>query len=226
MAQDSHAYLIIGSLGITPTNNPQKPEMFNSAELILPDGGVGGRYDKIHLVPFGEFVPFQKLLSFAESLTHAVGKFSRGNQRNVLTVGGHKVGTFICYESVFPDEVLNFARNGADVFVNISNDGWFGPYGAPGQSLNMARMRAIENGRWLLRATNNGITASISSLGEVVAAAPRDVRTVLQAPYAFELGTTFYTRHGDWFAGLCAIISILALIMSALSGRIPEWISR
>jgi apolipoprotein N-acyltransferase len=220
LAQDSHAYLIVGGLGVGPKVG-SKSEMFNSAQLVLPDGNWGPRYDKIHLVPFGEFVPFRNMLGFAQSLTHDIGEFSRGNQRNVLHVDGHGVGTFICYESIFPDEVLRFVRNGAELFVNISNDGWFGESGAPGQHLNMARMRAIENGRWLLRATNTGITASISPLGQVIAAAPRKMRTVLEAPYSFESGTTFYTRHGDWFAGACAIISILALVSAALSGRAP-----
>ena len=131
----------------------------------------------------------------------------------------YRVGTFICYESIFPDEVRQFAANGAQLFVNISDDGWYGDYGAPGQHLNMARMRAIENGRWLLRATNNGVTASISPLGQVVAQIPRNTRAVLEAPYAFESGTTFYTRHGDWFPWLCAIISILTLILAAIRGR-------
>ena len=221
LAQDSHAYVIAGSLGIGPSAG-SKSEMFNSAQLVLPDGNWGPRYDKIHLVPFGEFVPFRNLLNFAQSLTHDIGEFSRGNQRNVLHVDGHGIGTFICYESIFPDEVLRFARNGAELFVNISNDGWFGESGAPGQHLNMARMRAIENGRWLLRATNTGITASISPLGQVVALSPRKTRTVLEAPYSFETGTTFYTRYGDWFAGGCAIISILALCSAALSGRAPR----
>lgn len=223
LAQDSNAYLIIGSLGVGLTNQPNKPDMFNSAQLISPDGIFGPRYDKIHLVPFGEFVPFQNLLRFAESLTKSIGEpLSRGKQRNVLSLDGHKVGTFICYESIFPDEVLRFARNGAELLVNISDDGWYGEYGAPGQHLNMARMRAIENGRWLLRATNNGITTSISPLGQMVAVAPRDTRTVLQAPYGFESGTTFYTRHGDWFAHACAIISLLALALAAIAGRTPQ----
>lgn len=220
LALDTHSYLIIGSLALAPTSTPDKKELFNSAQLILPDGSFGSRYDKIHLVPFGEYVPFRNLLSFAQSLTHDIGDTSRGNQRSVFHIDSHAVGTFICYESIFPDEVLQFAHNGAELLVNISDDGWYGEYGAPGQHLNMARMRAIENGRWLLRATNNGITASISPLGEVVASAPRDTRTVLQAPYGFELGTTFYTRHGDWFASACAIISILALIAAALSGPV------
>ena len=219
LAQDTHAYLIIGSLGVTSGGAPDKNKIFNSAQLILPDGNLGPRYDKIHLVPFGEYVPFRNLLAFAQSLTRDIGELSRGNERRVFHIDGHGVGTFICYESIFPGEVLGFARNGAELFVNISDDAWYGDYGAPGQHLNIARMRAIENGRWLLRDTNNGITASISPFGEVVAAAPRNTLTVLQAPYAFESGTTFYTRHGDWFAYTCAIISLLALIIAAASGR-------
>ena len=218
LAQDSRSYLIVGTLGVRAGPKPDNSELFNSAQLVAPDGSQGARYDKIHLVPFGEFVPFRHLLSFAQSLTHDIGDLSRGNERNVLRVDDHGVGAFICYESIFPDEVLRFAQNGAELFVNISDDGWYGRYGAPGQHLNMARMRAIENGRWLLRATNDGITASISPLGEIVAVAPRYVRTVLQAPYSFESGTTFYTRHGDWFAHTCAIISVLALLTAALSG--------
>jgi apolipoprotein N-acyltransferase len=225
LAQDSHAYLIVGTVGVTPTDKADKSLLFNSAQLVEPDGAFAGRYDKIHLVPFGEYVPFRNLLAFAESLTHEIGDLSRGNQRSVFRVDGHSIGTFICYESIFPHEVLQFARNGAELFVNISDDAWYGDYGAPGQHLNMARMRAIENGRWLLRATNNGITASISPLGEIVAAAPRNTRVVLQAPYKFESGTTFYTRHGDWFASACAIISLLAFIIAGLSGRVPSWIS-
>ena len=218
LAQDSHSYLIVGSLGVNPSDQPGKSLVFNSAQLVTPDGVFTSRYDKLHLVPFGEFVPFRNLLGFAQSLTHDIGDLSRGNQRNALRVEGHAIGTFICYESIFPDEILQFARNGAELFVNISDDAWYGEYGAPGQHLNMARMRAIENNRWLLRATNNGITASISPLGQVVTEAPRNVRTVLLAPYSFESGTSFYTRHGDWFANLCAIISILALLLCALSG--------
>jgi apolipoprotein N-acyltransferase len=219
LAQDTHAYLIIGSLGTGSPASPDKKEIYNSAQLILADGNFGPRYDKIHLVPFGEYVPFRNLLTFAQSLTHDIGEISRGNQRLAFAVDAHKVGIFICYESIFPDEVLQFAKNGAELFVNISDDAWYGDYGAPGQHLNMARMRAIENGRWLVRATNNGITASITPFGQVVAVAPRNTRTVLQAPYAFESGTTFYTRHGDWFASTCAIISLLALIIAAAGGR-------
>ena len=105
------------------------------------------------------------------------GDIARSHLKSTAT----EVGVFICYESIFPDEVRQFAKNGAELFVNISNDGWYGDGGAPRQHLNMARMRAVENNRWLLRDTNTGITAVIDPYGRVVAEAPRNQRTALQA---------------------------------------------
>lgn len=214
VARLSKAYIVAGSLGMKYVANPQRPpELYNSAALIGPNGDWVARYDKVHLVPFGEYVPFKSLFVFAEKLTREVGDFTRGSDRRPLDLGAYKVGAFICYESIFPDEIRQFAQNGAQVFVNISNDGWYGPTGAPGQHLNMARMRAIENHRWLLRATNTGVTASIDPYGRVVARAPVNERVELQAPYALISGTTFYTRHGDWFAFACVIISIVGLAL-------------
>ena len=213
LANDRKAFLIVGTLGIqpAPSDGKEQYDVFNSASLIAPSGAFVARYDKIHLVPFGEYVPFQRMLFFAASLTREVSTFARGTERKVFDLNGKKAGVFICYESVFPDEVRQFAANGAEVFVNISNDEWFGDIGAPGQHLNMARMRAIENGRWLLRATNSGITAAVDPYGRVVARAEQDVRTTLDAPFDYVSGTTFYTRYGDWFPLLCAIISLAAL---------------
>jgi apolipoprotein N-acyltransferase len=145
-------------------------------------------------------------------LTHEVGAFAPGVDRTPLEIGSHRYGVFICYESVFPHEVRQFAMRGAEVFVNISNDGWFGDSGAPWQHLNMARMRAVENHRWLLRGTNTGVTAAIDPLGRVVTVAPRKQRVALDAPYGMMSDTTFYTRCGDWFPILCAIISITGLL--------------
>jgi apolipoprotein N-acyltransferase len=113
---------------------------------------------------------------------------------------------------VFPGEVREFAQQGAQVLVNLSNDGWYGDSGAYAQHLNQTRMRAIESDRWLLSATNTGVTASIDPYGRTVARFPRKERGVLVAPYALTSVTTFYTRHGDWFAWLCAIISAGALL--------------
>jgi apolipoprotein N-acyltransferase len=186
--------------------------VYNSASVIAPTGAWTSRYDKLHLVPFGEYVPFEKLFSFAGGLTRQVGTFARGQSRMPLNVGDSQAGVFICYESIFPNEVRQFAQHGAEFFVNISNDGWYGEGGAARQHLNMARMRAVENNRWLLRDTNTGVTTVIDPFGRIVAEAPRNERVALQASYALEETLTFYTRHGDWFAILCAIITLAGLL--------------
>ena len=211
LAQVRQAYVIAGSLGVKGT--APKAELKNSAVLVDPTGRWVARYDKNHLVPFGEYVPFQSVFVFASKLTKEVGDFTPGTERTVFDAGGQKAGVFICYESIFPDEVRLFVKNGAQVLVNISNDGWFGRYGAPQQHLNMARMRAIENERWVLRDTDSGITAAIDPDGRVVDTAPRDKRLALVAPYALISRTTFYTEHGDWFAWACVIIALIGLLV-------------
>src|SRR6185503_2996991 len=139
----------------------------------------------------------QEYLFFARKLTREVGDFARGTDRKVFDIDGTRVGVFICYESIFPDEVRQFTANGAQVLVNISNDGWYGETGAPFQHLQMARMRAIENHRWILIATR----------------LPRNVRAAMMAPFSPEIETTFYVRYGDIFAWTCVVISILAIFM-------------
>ncbi len=213
LARESHAWIVAGNIGIdNPTAAAPKSREFNSAQLVSPSGEFLARYDKIHLVPFGEYVPFREVFSFAAGLTDAVGDFTHGTSRAPLLAGDHKLGVFICYESIFPGEIRQFAADGAQVLVNISNDGWYGDSGAWAQHLNQARMRAIENNRWLLRDTNTGLTASIDPYGRVVASIPRHERAALLAPYALIPDTTFYSQYGDWLAWLCAIISIGALI--------------
>jgi apolipoprotein N-acyltransferase len=214
LAQQSQTWLLIGSIGArTASELPQQQsEVYNSAALFSPNGELAGRYDKIHLVPFGEYVPFKSVLPFMNMLTEQVGNFGRGASRDPLHADGQRLGVFICYESVFPDDVREFAQRGADVLVNISNDGWYGDSGAWKQHLQMTQMRAIENGRWLLVGTNTGLTASVDPYGRIVAATGRKMRTALAAPYALTSGTTFYTRHSDLFAYLCAIISAGAII--------------
>ncbi len=216
LARQSQAWVVAGSIGVKNATPGQPTKIYNSAALISPAGDWVGRYDKMHLVPFGEYVPFEKLFSFASGLTKEVGQFTPGAYREPLDAGGTKLGTFICYESIFPDEIRQLAANGAQVFVNVSNDGWYGDSGAYAQHLKQARMRAVENDRWLLRDTNTGVTASIDPYGRVVASIPRKIRETLVAPYALNSVTTFYTRHGDWFAYLCAIISVVALAMRFL----------
>jgi apolipoprotein N-acyltransferase len=221
LAKQSGTWVVAGAIGITPAmhSGGTTSQIFNSAALVSPQGEWIGRYDKMHLVPFGEYLPFPQLFAFAGGLTKEVGEFQRGSSRTPLDAGGERFGMFICYESIFPDEVRQGPLHGADVLLNISNDGWYGDSGAWKQHLQQTEMRAIENDRWLLAATNTGMTASIDPYGRIVAATPRKVRTTLAAPYALISGTTFYTRHGDWFAYLCAIISAGALVARFVFGR-------
>jgi apolipoprotein N-acyltransferase len=218
LARSQSADVVVGTVGAQPNlpgEDRANPELTNRAVLVAPDGTWLASYDKMHLVPFGEYIPFKRLFAFAGGLTEQVGNYVPGKRRSVFDLNGHKIGVFICYESIFPDEIRQFVANGAAVLVNISDDGWYGRYGAPGQHLNMARMRAIENGRWLLRATNTGVTASIDPFGRIMARAPERERTTLDAPYNFAQITTIYTRYGDWFAWICVIISILGVFVRA-----------
>jgi apolipoprotein N-acyltransferase len=223
LARQTNSWVLAGSIGVR--NAQMAPggatEIYNSGALVSPAGEWTSRYDKMHLVPFGEYVPFKRVFAFAGGLTKEVGDFSQGASRVPLDAGGTRLGVFICYESIFPDDVRQFAAQGAQVFVNISNDGWYGDSGAYAQHLKQARMRAVENDRWLLRDTNTGVTASIDPYGRVIASVPRKVRTALEAPYALSDDTTFYTRHGDWFAYACAIICVAALFARRLQSARP-----
>jgi len=212
IARQAQTWMLVGSLGIRNAGEtPERAtELYNSGSLVNPAGEWGERYNKMHLVPFGEYVPFKRVFGFAGGLTKEVGDFSPGTSRAALQAGS-KLGVFICYESIFPDEIRQLAANGAQVFVNLSNDGWYGDSGAYAQHLKQARMRAVENDRWLLRDTNTGVTAAIDPYGRVVSSMPRKVRDAMDAHYALTNVTTFYTRHGDWFAYLCAIISVAGL---------------
>ncbi len=194
---------------------------YNSAALLDPEGRPVFRYDKIHLVPFGEYVPLRRWLTFAGKLTAEVGDFQPGFEYRVgslpadASAGGAKFGVFICYEAVFPDEVRHFVANGAGLLINLSNDGWFSRSAAPEQHLAMARVRAVENRRWLLRATNNGYTVAVDPYGRYAARLTPDVRGALDAPYDFRNDITFYVRWGDWLAWVCVAVAAGYLVVGA-----------
>lgn len=220
LAQTAHAAIIVGDIGTDPDPAVTRGyDLYNSADFIHPDGTFAGRYDKMHLVPFGEYVPYRKLLFFAGNLLGAAGDFDRGKQRTVFITGGHTYGTFICYESVFGDEVRQYAKLGAEVLINISDDGWYGDTSAAWEHLNMVRMRAIENHRWVLRATNTGVTAVIDPYGKVVTAAPRHIRTSLPVRFGYENDLTFYVKYGDLFAYLCALVTIASVAIAISHSR-------
>jgi len=193
----------------------------NSAVLLGPNGSQDFIYDKIHLVPFSEYVPWRNWFFFAKDLTGLIGDFQHGSQYKVGKISGGPFSVYICYEAIFPNEIRRFTLAGAQLFVNISNDGWFGGSGAPGQHLAMARVRAVENRRWLLRDTNDGITVSIDPYGRIVARLPADVRGELDAPYAFRADLTPYARWGDWLPRLC-VLAALVLVLMVARGRLAR----
>jgi apolipoprotein N-acyltransferase len=193
---------------------------YNSAILLDPQGQRVFTYDKIHLVPFGEYEPFPLIHRVVASVSDEVGGFRKGSKYSVEQLpGGNTFGTFICYEAIYPGEIRRFAANGAELFVNLSNDGWFGRSAAPEQHLRMARVRAVENRRWLLRVTNNGFTVSVDPYGRVFRPLPPDVRAAVDLPYDFRTDETIYTRFGDWFAWLCVIISVILLVSTSKKGN-------
>jgi apolipoprotein N-acyltransferase len=193
---------------------------YNSAILIDPQGQDVFTYDKIHLVPFGEYEPFPLIHRVVQSVSSEVGGFQKGTNYAVAHLpAGSSLAAFICYEAIFPGEIRTFAANGGQLFVNISNDGWFGHSAAAEQHLRIARVRSAENRRWMLRVTNSGITADVDPYGRISNTLPTDVRAAIDLPYDFRTDETLYTRFGDWFAWLCVIVSAILLASTFRKGN-------
>ncbi len=190
-------------LGQGPVARGSSGAPLNSALLLSPAGEAVERYDKIHLVPFGEYVPWP--FGFFNKITKEAGDFEPGSRIVTAPVAGHKIGTFICYESAFPTLARQLTRNGAEVLFNLSNDGYFGrSASARGQHLSVVRMRAAENGRWIVRSTNDGITAVVDPAGRVVKQLPSFTEMAAVLPYSYHQEQTFYTRHGGVRLGCVA----------------------
>ena len=212
LARRTGAWLLINAV---PHNAAGAP--LNSALLISPEGRPAGRYDKMRLVPFGEYVP--RPFGFLRKVSDEAGDFAAGERLVVLAAGEHRIGAFVCYEAVFPELVRRFVAEGAQVLVNISNDGWYGRTAAREQHLKIARMRAVETRRWLLRATNDGITAAIDPAGRIRRQLPPFTQAAMGVAYSWVDERTLYVRWGDWFVLLCALGAAGALI----AGQIPRY---
>jgi apolipoprotein N-acyltransferase len=214
VARDQNREFLAGIIG-----NAADDGNLNSAVLFDRYGHKVSRYDKVNLVPFGEFVPWP-LGPIAFKVSHEAGDFESGTQDVVSQVAGHKIGTFVCYESVFPRFIRRFVADGAELLVNPSNDGWFGKTHARFQHLAIVRMRAAENRRWILRATNDGISAAIDDAGRVRERLPLYEEAAGTVAFSYEDGLTLYTRWGDWFPALCAL-GVLANYAGLLVRRRP-----
>ena len=209
MARQTHATVIVNTIIPLDANGEA---ISNSAITLDPEGREVSRYDKIHLVPFGEYVPAWALPGLVHKITSEVGNFIPGTTYPVAESPGGDIGVFICYEAIIPQLARKLVANGAGVLVNISNDAWYGKSAAAYQHLEMARLRAIENHRYLLRATNNGLTTLIDPYGRVLDELSRYQRLFMPAHFDFETRKTFYTTHGDvcaWFSTAVAVLMLL-----------------
>jgi apolipoprotein N-acyltransferase len=225
LARRHGAELVLGGMGIDFAAGRDEPSAyFDSAFVVGSDGEIRARYDKTHLVPFGEFVPLRGLLG---RVFHSL---ARGLSPNDVTPGpapralalpapdpsapALRVGVPICYELIFPDRVRRFAADGAGVLLAVTNDAWYGRTGAPHQFLAMTALRSAETGLYTVRAANTGISAVIDDRGRVRerSALFEEAVIVADVPVSRSADATFYARHGDVFAGGCILVALAGLL--------------
>jgi len=215
LPREMDAWLLTGSpyFTLSQQQGVEEPAInyFNSALMINPEGSVTERYDKKHLVPYGEYVPLRRYMPFLEPLVVSVGNFTAGSSVVPLKVGKMKAGILICYESIFPDIARNLVENGADVLVNITNDAWYGRSSAPHQSFAMSVFRSLENRRSLIRAANTGISGFVDPLGRVISDSPLFEPLVLTAEVPVFQEKTVFVRYGFLFGPFCLFITICLL---------------
>lgn len=216
MPRKTNAFLLFGS----PSYKIERGKVnhYNSAYLVSPSGEIVGRYDKIHLVPFGEYVPLSGLLFFIGSLGEGIGDFKSGKEVVNLSLPRCRFGVLICFEIIFPDLCRRFVKEGADFLVTLTNDAWFGRTSAPYQHLSMAVFRAVENRVSIARAANTGISALIDPKGKIVEQGGLFREEAMNGRIRLMKGKTFYTLYGDVFAWICSAFSIL-LLSYALFGH-------
>ncbi|MEJ2038743.1 MAG: apolipoprotein N-acyltransferase, partial [Desulfosarcinaceae bacterium] len=206
--KETGVYYLIGS----PSYQKGKSGIryYNSAYLVTPEGKEAGRYDKVHLVPFGEYVPLKRWLPFIKKMVAQVGDFATGRRGSTLKWRQHSLGVLICYEVIFPELARAMTQNGASLLVNITNDAWFGYTSAAYQHFSMAVFRSVENRRALARAANTGISGFIGPAGRIISSTALFKEAAVMAPVPLLSLKTQYTRWGDWSLG-----SIVLLVLAA-----------
>jgi apolipoprotein N-acyltransferase len=200
----------------------EEPVFFNSAFLVDHRGVVRGKYDKVHLVPFGEYVPLKRFLPFLGKMVEQVGDFSRGPAGHTLSWHDYGLGVLICYEIIFPTLSRSMVQNQAGILINMTNDAWFGRSSAPQQHLAMAVMRAVENRRSLARSANTGISGFIDPTGRIVLASNLFEEAALTWAAPVLSVKSVYTRWGDWLAWLCLVVAAVAVVASRKKGNLHQ----
>jgi len=191
----------------------------NSAMLLGPDGRLLAKYDKMHLVPFGEYVPLKSILFFVDQFATGIGDFVPGETRTLFRLPGGTFAASICFEVIFPNEVRAAVAGGAEFLVNITNDAWFGRSAAAAQHLRMAAFRALETRRYLARAANTGISAAVDPYGRILASTRLFEETVLVQGVIPRRDLTPYVRFGDWFAAAASLGSAGWIASAWAAGR-------
>jgi apolipoprotein N-acyltransferase len=223
LAREARVTLLVGSdqreLG-RPDLAPDDPanHYYNAAFVVKPDGTIGGVYRKMHLVPFGEFVPLKRLLFFVQPIVEAVSSFTPGDEAVILPVDGHRASTAICYEVIFGSLMRQFVVNGSELLTTITNDAWYGRSSAAYQHWEQASMRAIENGRYLARAANTGISGFVDPYGRVLKKSTLFEQALLVEDLRFLRERTLYSRLGDLVAWLSLAVTVVALLVSRRAG--------
>ncbi len=190
------------------------PRFYNSAFLVAPDGRTAGVYRKMHLVPFGEFVPLKRLLFFVAPIVESVSDFSPGDEAVVMGLGANRLSTAICYEVVYPDLIAAFVGRGSQLLTTITNDAWYGQSSAPYQHFWMATIRAVEQGRFLVRSANTGISGIVDPYGRVVVKTALGERAVITGDVRYLDHRTVYALTGDAFAWACVLVTLAAWAMT------------
>jgi len=215
LARQARVPILLGSDQMTPGKTGIPTKYYNSAFLVRADGTTGGAYRKMHLVPFGEYVPAKQIFFFAAPLVEAVSDFSAGDDPTLLPIGRHNVSTAICYEVVYPDLVRRFVVGGSELLTTITNDAWFGETSAPYQHFEQASMRAIEEGRYLVRSANTGVSGIVDPYGRVLEKTAIFQPAVLVGDARFLQTSTFYARHGDVLA-YASVVAAAALLFASI----------
>ena len=224
LARQAGATLLIGSDQVEPVKAAapgSKPEVryYNAAFLIQPDGRTGAVYRKMHLVPFGEYVPLKSVFFFVGPIIEAVSAFYPGTEHTILPVGPHKVSTAICYEVIYASLIRRFVVDGSELLTTITNDAWYGWSSAAYQHWDQAALRAIEGGRYMARAANTGISGFVDPYGRVLQKSQLFEQHMMVEDLRFLTDRTIYSRVGDLVAWLSLAVTVAALI-ATWRGRI------